>query len=130
MRSAERRSAPFGAVLRYFVYSFKAVAARRHHARVNLFYSVRHFIRLYLPFNNYKYTIIYIQSQLQKLQKNVYKLHKLRYNRLNLKIFEVTHMKHNVLAYDFGASSGRAMLGTLEDGRIEIKEIHRFPTTP
>ena len=39
-------------------------------------------------------------------------------------------MKHNVLAYDFGASSGRAMLGTLEDGRIEIKEIHRFSNDP
>ena len=28
-------------------------------------------------------------------------------------------MKNNVLAYDFGASSGRAMLGTLEDGKIK-----------
>ena len=39
-------------------------------------------------------------------------------------------MKHNVLAYDFGASSGRAMLGTLEDGMITIKEIHRFSNDP
>ena len=31
------------------------------------------------------------------------------------------------LALDFGAESGRAILGTLEDGRITLEEIHRFP---
>lgn len=31
-----------------------------------------------------------------------------------------------ILAFDFGASSGRAILGTLENGKIEMKEIHRF----
>ena len=31
-----------------------------------------------------------------------------------------------ILAFDFGASSGRAILGTLKDGKIEMKEIHRF----
>ena len=31
-----------------------------------------------------------------------------------------------VLAFDFGASSGRAMLAELKDGRIEMREIHRF----
>ena len=31
-----------------------------------------------------------------------------------------------VLSFDFGASSGRAMLSTYENGRIETKEIHRF----
>ena len=31
-----------------------------------------------------------------------------------------------VLSFDFGASSGRAMLATLENGKIEMKEIHRF----
>ena len=31
------------------------------------------------------------------------------------------------LALDFGAESGRAILGTLEDGRISLEEIHRFP---
>ena len=36
----------------------------------------------------------------------------------------------NVLAYDFGASSGRAMLGTLDDGKITIQEIHRFSNDP
>ncbi len=39
-------------------------------------------------------------------------------------------MKRNVLAYDFGASSGRAMLGTYENGKIDIKEIHRFSNDP
>ena len=36
----------------------------------------------------------------------------------------------NLLGFDFGASSGRAMLGTLADGRIEIREIHRFSNDP
>ena len=31
-----------------------------------------------------------------------------------------------VLAFDFGASSGRAMLATLENGKIAMEEIHRF----
>lgn len=31
------------------------------------------------------------------------------------------------LALDFGAESGRAILGTLENGRISLEEIHRFP---
>ena len=35
-----------------------------------------------------------------------------------------------VLAIDFGASSGRAMLGTLEDGKIRLREIHRFSNDP
>ncbi len=30
------------------------------------------------------------------------------------------------LAFDLGASSGRAMLGTLHNSRIELEEIHRF----
>jgi rhamnulokinase len=32
------------------------------------------------------------------------------------------------LAFDLGASSGRAVLGTLEDGRMTMDELHRFPT--
>ena len=36
----------------------------------------------------------------------------------------------NLLGYDFGASSGRAMLGTLRDGKLEIREIHRFSNDP
>ena len=32
----------------------------------------------------------------------------------------------NYLAVDIGASSGRHILGTLKDGRLELKEIYRF----
>lgn len=32
------------------------------------------------------------------------------------------------LAFDLGASSGRAMLGTLEHDRMQLDELHRFPT--
>jgi rhamnulokinase len=31
------------------------------------------------------------------------------------------------LAFDLGAESGRAVLGTLEGGRVILKELHRFP---
>lgn len=31
-----------------------------------------------------------------------------------------------VLAFDFGASSGRAILGIIEDGKLSCQEIHRF----
>ncbi|MDR2504538.1 MAG: rhamnulokinase [Oscillospiraceae bacterium] len=34
------------------------------------------------------------------------------------------------LALDFGASSGRAILGTLADGRLAIEETHRFRNDP
>lgn len=30
------------------------------------------------------------------------------------------------LAFDLGASSGRAIIGTLADGKIDLKEVHRF----
>ncbi|MFC4306523.1 rhamnulokinase [Cohnella boryungensis] len=36
----------------------------------------------------------------------------------------------NVLAFDLGASSGRALLGRLTDGKIEVEELHRFPNDP
>lgn len=39
-------------------------------------------------------------------------------------------MRVNFLAFDFGASSGRAMLGCLEDGQLEIEELHRFSNDP
>ena len=32
------------------------------------------------------------------------------------------------LAFDFGAESGRAIVGTLRDGKLSMEEIHRFPT--
>ncbi|MCZ7543133.1 MAG: rhamnulokinase [Anaerolineae bacterium] len=34
------------------------------------------------------------------------------------------------LAFDLGASGGRAVLGTLEGGRLDLKEVHRFPNGP
>lgn len=34
------------------------------------------------------------------------------------------------LAFDFGASSGRAILGEYEDGRLTYKEVHRFDNNP
>lgn len=40
-------------------------------------------------------------------------------------------MKTNqILAFDFGASSGRAMLSRLENGKMVIEEIHRFANEP
>jgi rhamnulokinase len=36
----------------------------------------------------------------------------------------------NYLAFDLGAESGRAMLGTLEDGRLRLEELHRFLNQP
>lgn len=35
--------------------------------------------------------------------------------------------KHNFFAFDLGATSGRSILGTLENGRLELKELTRFP---
>ena len=35
--------------------------------------------------------------------------------------------KHNFLAFDCGATSGRAVLATVGDGEFEMREIHRFP---
>ncbi len=35
-----------------------------------------------------------------------------------------------VLAFDFGASSGRAIIGSLECGKITLKEVHRFTNDP
>src|SRR5947207_5627459 len=33
----------------------------------------------------------------------------------------------NFLAFDLGAESGRAVVGTLANGRLELREKHRFP---
>ena len=34
------------------------------------------------------------------------------------------------LAFDLGAESGRAILGHLQDGRLDVTEVHRFPNDP
>ncbi|MBO7328689.1 MAG: rhamnulokinase [Lentisphaeria bacterium] len=36
----------------------------------------------------------------------------------------------NFLAFDLGASSGRGIIGTLENGKLTMREIHRFPNGP
>lgn len=35
--------------------------------------------------------------------------------------------KYTFLAFDLGATSGRSVIGTLTDGKIEIRELTRFP---
>ena len=42
------------------------------------------------------------------------------------------HMDHtlNLLGFDFGASSGRAMLGVYDGRTLELREIHRFLNEP
>jgi rhamnulokinase len=35
--------------------------------------------------------------------------------------------RHSYLAFDLGAESGRAILGILEDGRLRLEELSRFP---
>jgi len=37
---------------------------------------------------------------------------------------------HSFLAFDLGAESGRAVVGTLDDGRIKTEEAHRFANVP
>jgi rhamnulokinase len=37
-------------------------------------------------------------------------------------------MTTHYVACDLGAESGRVILGTLQDGKISLEEIHRFPT--
>ena len=37
---------------------------------------------------------------------------------------------HRYLAFDLGAESGRAVVGTLDGSRISIREVHRFPNGP
>lgn len=37
-------------------------------------------------------------------------------------------MEQSYLAFDLGASSGRAVVGTLTDGRLALNEVHRFDT--
>src|SRR5664279_1555622 len=37
-------------------------------------------------------------------------------------------MATHYLACDLGADSGRVILGTLDNGKISLEELHRFPT--
>ena len=39
-------------------------------------------------------------------------------------------MSRSYLAIDLGAESGRAMLGTVDAGRLTLEELHRFPNIP
>ena len=34
------------------------------------------------------------------------------------------------LAFDLGAESGRALLGSLSNGTLAVEELHRFTNTP
>lgn len=34
------------------------------------------------------------------------------------------------LAFDLGASSGRGIIGTIENGKLSLQEVHRFPNGP
>ena len=34
------------------------------------------------------------------------------------------------LAFDFGAESGRALLCSIKDGKIDLQEVHRFTHRP
>jgi sugar (pentulose or hexulose) kinase len=38
--------------------------------------------------------------------------------------------QHRFLAFDLGAESGRAVVGTLQDGQLALEEISRFPNEP
>ena len=40
--------------------------------------------------------------------------------------FGIIHAMKKYLAIDIGASSGRAIIGTLEDGKIALEEVFRF----
>ncbi len=42
----------------------------------------------------------------------------------------VSEMKRQMLAIDLGASSGRVMLGTYDQGNLQMKELHRFANGP
>jgi rhamnulokinase len=42
----------------------------------------------------------------------------------------VTHAMTSVLAFDLGASSGRAMIGQWDGKLLKLEEIHRFPNDP
>ena len=53
-------------------------------------------------------------------------------HKIKEKMKEVQGMSEAVynLAFDFGASSGRLILGKYENGKIELEEVHRFANEP
>ena len=54
-------------------------------------------------------------------------LHRFRQNKMNrVNIEEVLKMTKYYLAVDIGASSGRLILGHLEEGKMVLEEVHRF----
>lgn len=42
----------------------------------------------------------------------------------------VEEKKRQVLAFDFGGGSGRAILGSLRDGKLRMEEVYRFSNDP
>lgn len=40
---------------------------------------------------------------------------------------EMNNKAHNFLAFDLGATSGRAIIGTISDGKLTSQETYRFP---
>lgn len=46
-------------------------------------------------------------------------------------MYNITDMKNlKVLAFDFGASSGKALIGKFDGNKLEISEVHRFNNRP
>ena len=45
---------------------------------------------------------------------------------INFRFIMIENTETSFLAIDLGASSGRAILGTIQDNRVELKEINRF----
>jgi rhamnulokinase len=43
---------------------------------------------------------------------------------------EVMEKTQSFLAFDLGAKSGRVVLGHLNAGKLELREIHHFPNQP
>lgn len=48
-------------------------------------------------------------------------------NSFYLYIMNTPKETHHFFAFDLGATSGRAMLATLKDGKLELEELTRFP---
>ena len=78
-----------------------------------------------LPFQiSNKQYISSVETTLDKLQKNLYTIYIIPKEK------GVGRTLKRVLAFDFGASSGRAMIGTFDGEKITLKEVHRFSNDP